>query len=372
MTKSFFDTYKLRLQQFADMSQAVGNRSDYVQGGGGNTSCKIDDTLMAIKASGFRLNQITSEQAYAVLDYDKIRQFYNEADPASLDDIEKSGSSVAADAVRSFEGLQKVRPSVEAGFHSMLDRFVVHSHSIYANLITCSENGRDFASKIMAKLNLNFAFVAYINPGAQLTFQIVRARNQAASSDGSLPSVIFLENHGMIVTSDEMADCLAIHEDVNQAIKDYFELDNEAWQEPSIEKVEGRESTFRSSSDLLKKLFAEVPWNLKILAENALYPDQLVFLADQAVVIESGTAADWLSADKKLPQKCNIFRENGEVIYRCGEQEALTMEQTLTAVLFIYKHVKAAGSEIKLLSDEGKDFISNWESEKYRKSINTN
>jgi rhamnose utilization protein RhaD (predicted bifunctional aldolase and dehydrogenase) len=46
------------LQEFTRMSQTAGSRSDYVQGGGGNTSCKLDDTLMAIKASGFQLGQI--------------------------------------------------------------------------------------------------------------------------------------------------------------------------------------------------------------------------------------------------------------------------------------------------------------------------
>jgi ribulose-5-phosphate 4-epimerase/fuculose-1-phosphate aldolase len=370
MTISFFDDYKISLQQFAEMSQAVGNRSDYVQGGGGNTSCKLDNNLMAIKASGYRLNQITPDQGYAVLDYDSLKKFYNETDPSSLEDIEKSGSTVAAASVRSIEGLKKVRPSVEAGFHSMLERFVIHSHSIYANLLTCSVQGRDIAEKIMAQQGINFAYVAYMNPGAQLTFEIVRARIKAAAADGKLPSVIFLENHGLIATSDDMTDCLQTHEIVNKAIKSYFELDND-WAEPSLEKLAGHENMFRSTSGLLKKLLAELPWDLKMLAENALYPDQLVFLADQVKAIESGSAADFDLSNNKLPAKCNIFRESSEVIYNCGEQEALTMEQTIAAVLFIYKHVRSKGYDIGLLSDEGRDFISNWESEKYRKSINT-
>jgi len=71
------------------MSRLAGSASDYVQGGGGNTSCKVDDTLMAIKASGFRLDQIGRDQAYAVLDYQALRRFYLETDPGTLADIEQ-------------------------------------------------------------------------------------------------------------------------------------------------------------------------------------------------------------------------------------------------------------------------------------------
>lgn len=47
-----------------------------MQGGGGNTSVKLDDTLMAIKASGFCLKDIEIDKAYAVLDYAALRRFY--------------------------------------------------------------------------------------------------------------------------------------------------------------------------------------------------------------------------------------------------------------------------------------------------------
>ena len=38
---------KKKEKAFEKMSKAAGARSDYVQGGGGNTSVKFDDSLMA-------------------------------------------------------------------------------------------------------------------------------------------------------------------------------------------------------------------------------------------------------------------------------------------------------------------------------------
>ena len=54
----FFKTNEKRLSEFARVSGSVGARADYVQGGGGNTSVKLEGGLMAIKASGFCLKDI--------------------------------------------------------------------------------------------------------------------------------------------------------------------------------------------------------------------------------------------------------------------------------------------------------------------------
>ena len=76
-----------------------------------------------------------------------------------------------------------------------------------------------------------------------------------------------------------------------------------------------------------------------------------------------------MASGASAEEKCVIFRQTGEVFYQCKEPEALTIEQTLIAILFIHKHIKAQGYTVKLMSEAGKSFISNWESEKYRKSI---
>ena len=67
--------YRNELNDLVKISQFVGKRIDYVQGGGGNTSVKLDASLMAIKASGYKLSQITEESAYVTLNYKKIADF---------------------------------------------------------------------------------------------------------------------------------------------------------------------------------------------------------------------------------------------------------------------------------------------------------
>ena len=72
---NFFDMHRERLEAFARVSGTVGARADYVQGGGGNTSVKLEGGLMAIKASGYCLKDIEVDKAYAVLDCTALREF---------------------------------------------------------------------------------------------------------------------------------------------------------------------------------------------------------------------------------------------------------------------------------------------------------
>ena len=116
----FIEQNKEKLTAFAALSSTLGARPDYVQGGGGNTSVKLDGGLMAIKASGFCLKDIREDRAYAVLDYKKISAFYAENEPADLADVEKEGAACTKASTMHIDGLDDLRPSVEAGFHSIL------------------------------------------------------------------------------------------------------------------------------------------------------------------------------------------------------------------------------------------------------------
>ena len=64
---NFFETNRTNLENFRRVSGTVGARADYVQGGGGNTSVKLDGGLMAIKASGYCLKDIDVDKAYALM-----------------------------------------------------------------------------------------------------------------------------------------------------------------------------------------------------------------------------------------------------------------------------------------------------------------
>ena len=366
---SFVQTHQDVLQRFTTMSVQTGSRSDYVQGGGGNTSCKLNDTLMAIKASGYCLGQITPDNAYAVLDYRALRAFYENTDPLTLEDVEKSGSDCARESTVVIEGLSALRPSVEAGFHSVLDRYVLHSHAIYANLICCTAEGAELADRVMEGLGESYAYVPYINPGAQLTFAISDAREQSRVRFGSAARVIFMENHGLIVTADDENECLRLHEAVNSSICRFMQVSFADWPVPQIAEVASQPSYLCSATPLLRSRLLQGGWDMDFFLAQALYPDQLVFLGGQLSIVDDTDMSTYLNSGKEPETKVTIFSQSGEILYTGARAAAQTIEETLYALFFITDTIARSGYTLKTMGDAGKHFIQNWESEKYRKSV---
>ncbi len=349
--EGYLKMYEKRLEELEFISRAVGLRSDYVQGGGGNTSVKLDEKLMAVKASGFLLKGVTRQEGFVVVDYRKIKDYYQQVDLDSDRDFEKESAEFAKNSVVEMPGLKTLRPSVEAGFHSFLKTHVIHTHPVYANILCCSVEGRELARSILESRGYSWVWVPYINPGFCLTLKIKQETEACLKSSGSFPRLVLMENHGLIVTEDGAEKCVAMHEEVNRLIAEQLKV-TEAFPEPRLEKLD--EETYISRTPYLKERMRDGA--AAEYFKNVLYPDQLVYLGE-GISFDGGGG------------KVSVDTKTGEVKYKAGFQEALTMEEIMLAVLYITEGVKKAGLTLKAMTGEDIDFIKNWESEAYRKSL---
>ena len=353
----FFDENKRMLEDFSRISKLAGARADYVQGGGGNTSVKLAGGLMAIKASGFCLSDIEPDKAYAVLDGAALRDFYLTSEPAQFENVESAGSSKAKESVKVIEGLAQLRPSVEAGFHSVLKTFVVHTHSVYANLAACAVDCRDICKTAFADATYSWGLVPYVDPGANLTFAIRDELRRVEKESGKIPSVIIMQNHGIIVHDDDPDTCLALHADANERLAKQFGISADSFPAVLIREVE--EGLYEADTPYLTEALAGGGYTEQFLLEQPLYPDQMVFLI--------GTfSMDKPSVDEG---QCVADSSTGRVLMRMDAKKAQVLAETLTAVVFIIAHIGAAGHPLSTMGEAAKHFIANWESEKYRKSL---
>ena len=354
---TFFEENASRLKDFARMSQSVGARADYVQGGGGNTSVKLEGGLMAIKASGYCLKDIRPDKAYAVLDYASLRAFYNDNDPAAFEDVEKTGSAKAKEYTKAIEGLDPLRPSVEAGFHSLLDTFVAHSHSVYANMAACSKECLAIVGEALKDADYTWGFVPYTDPGARLTFSIRDELARVEKETGRRPAVIFMENHGLIAHHDDPDECLRIHTDVNARIAAAFGVAADSFPPVSVKEIEG--GLVEAVAPYLSEQILSGDFSEKFFLESPLYPDQLVFLTGSFRVTDALPAEGECAADPT----------NGRVLFNMPASKAQVIAETLTAVVFICRQIEKSGYTLSTMGEAAKAFIANWESEKYRKSL---
>ncbi len=341
--------YSKELEELQKISQAVGNSPDLVQGGGGNTSVKLNEELMAVKASGYKLSQITPKEGFVVVNYKNIKGYYENVDLSSDIDYEQDSVAFVKQNVVEMEGLQSLRPSVEAGFHSVLKKYVIHSHSVYANIVCSSQEGKSLADKIFGD---SYLWIPYINPGFSLTLKIKDGIQECIKKKGQFPEVILMENHGLIVHTNDCEQCIDLHQKVNQRIKDYLKIENNY---PAIDIVQLEENTYASKTRYLTEFLGKGTINDDFFKQY-LCPDQLVYLDGNVSI----------NAEEN---KLNIDTTTGKIIYKTSKAEARTIEETLLAFIYVVNNIKKCNLILKTMSKEEVAFIQNWESEKYRKSM---
>jgi rhamnose utilization protein RhaD (predicted bifunctional aldolase and dehydrogenase) len=182
------------LDDLIKVSQYVGCRADYVQGGGGNTSVKYAEKQMLIKASGTLLKELDNTRGWTRLSLPDLAVY--PGDPC---------------------------PSMESSFHAILGRCVLHSHCVYVNVLTCAHEGK----AILSRLFPDALWVDYATPGEPLT-QAIQATLTPNHVAGDV--IIFLKNHGIIVSSEDADRAIEWHEKVTQRIMRELKL-------PSFETV---------------------------------------------------------------------------------------------------------------------------------------
>ena len=258
---------------------------------------------------------------------------------------------------RTIEGLAALRPSVEAGFHSILDTYVAHSHSVYANLCTCSKELPEIAKKALEGADYSWGWVSYVDPGARLTFSIRDELRRVEAETGRRPAAIFMQNHGLIAHADDPDECIRIHADVNDRIARAFGLENGCF--PKVEIRELGDGLCEAVCPYLSEQLATGDFSEKFMLESPLYPDQLVFLTGSFSFGEGEPEEGMAVANPKT----------GRVTFRMSAAKAQVIAETLTAIVFIVRNIAQNGYTLSTLGEAAKQFIANWESEKYRKSM---
>ena len=234
---------------------------------------------------------------------------------------------------------------------------MVHTHSVYANLAACSTACRPIAAQAFAGAAYTWGWVPYTDPGANLTFAIRDELRRVEKETGKAPSVILMQNHGIIVHDDDPDVALAIHTDANERLARMFGLSGTSF--PKIAVREMAAGIYAADVPYLAGQFQTGGYTQEFLMTKPLYPDQMVFLTDTFYLDQETLGAGQAVASSKT----------GELLMQMDAKKALTLTETLTAVFFVMEHIRKAGYELSTMGEAAKKFIANWESEKYRKSL---
>jgi len=351
--------YNKRLQQIVELSHRFGT-TDFVHGGGGNTSVK-NDTVLWVKPSGTTLSSLKAE-SFLAMDRQILSKIY---------EIEPSAESAAREALIKKKMVQAVLPqtpgraSVEAPLHNSLGaRFVVHTHPAIVNGMTCSRQGPAACKELFP----DALWMDYIDPGWMLC---MKARHQILkykAEKGHEPQIIFLKNHGVFVAADGPERVYAIYEGIMSKLRTHYDKANLSTTlkiKPCLFGDE-LESAKKKISDAMQtgQLCIEACGAFDI-TEGPVSPDHIVYSKSYPLIEEPTQKAIETFKEKNgyLPQVMAF----GNAVFALGETEkkaSLALELAQDGAL-VKKLARAFGG-IEYMTGRAREFIENWEVESFR------
>jgi rhamnose utilization protein RhaD (predicted bifunctional aldolase and dehydrogenase) len=355
----------IELKNFAEISKYAGERFDLVQAAGGNTSVKLKNSEMLIKASGFLLSDVTENYGYSKVDTKKIENIVknktitNEAD-------RKKKELLVKEFVEEATLDKNNRPSIETLLHSSLYKYTLHTHPIVVNMIVIQKEWREVLTSIFK--NENIALVSYKTPGIDLALEL----DKVISAFVTVPKILFLQNHGLIITSDDVDDIERLTEFVLSKIEDYLKIDMSRYKLTNkisklINSVEKKSNIAFLSED--KYLNEQLLQNQELFLQTPFCPDSLVFCGVSAVIIRDLIDTKVLQDYKKkyfdLP-KVIIFNQHIFFI-AANIKKAKEMEEVMKFHIMVLEKNKKNNKNF--LEFQELLYLNNWEAENYRKKI---
>jgi len=356
MIKGFLYETGGHMIDFLRISKYAGMREDLVQAGGGNSAFKLSSDKMVIKASGCQLADVSEKSGYAVVNPAAIRAAFLDCD--DLDKITKE----KADKILEDAFIKGTRPSIETFLHSLSGKYSLHTHPIVVNAIGCRKDG----TRIFGELFPEALIVPYATPGVELAKAYFRTYREYKQEKDYDPKIVFLMNHGLLVSAETGDEVIALTEGAVKNIEQYLDIDMTA---------------YHAASDLMSLYNDGIIWRVtdsNILTaqkkighiwNHAFCPDCVVFLGKNIYEIAGNeiNLSEFQAFVESNGVPTVISYKGNLYIHAVSVRNAMDIQSVLSFSAQVME--LNAGHECSMLREAEKNFLLNWDAEKYRKSL---
>ncbi|OHB56175.1 MAG: hypothetical protein A2Y12_12400 [Planctomycetes bacterium GWF2_42_9] len=378
------------LKELIEISNNVGSDLTLIQGGGGNTSVKTGDgKYMYIKASGTALKDMTQEKGWRKIDIERTISILDDKMLSTLDSDSREAEVVHRLNISCVDGLKNAgRPSVEAHLHAMLNKYVIHLHPNMVGAYVSAKNGLPMLQKLFANEKKHFLWIEYADPGLTLARKVSALISEYVDKYGTKPEILFLEKHGIFISTASYDAALKLVDKVKKI------CGRKLKQTPKVKIKAIDNEIINSAKSAIRKAYFNATGQYvmvshfvdrqissfmqrkdagKLLAYEALSPDEIVYTNGPALWIEK-TDSKYIEAKltKQIAKESKpslAFLVKGLGLFVVGNYSLLnTTKDIVKSSLFIRVCAASMGG-INPLNTRQRNFIKNWESESFRKSI---
>ncbi|MBN1414095.1 MAG: SDR family NAD(P)-dependent oxidoreductase [Bacteroidales bacterium] len=371
------------IKDLIEISRYYGKNKDYIIAGGGNTSYKNSEFIW-IKASGTSLASI-DENGFVKLSREKLQRI---GTAVYSNDALKREAQVKADLFTAIEPDQQGRPSVETSLHDIISyRYVVHTHATRINGVLCAKNSREVITRLFGESAL---YIEYTDPGYVLFTKTKERIDQYHEKQGKDPNIIFLENHGTLVSADTVKEIKELYEQVERLLKKENKVTLPSKGKPLHETVKAILPALRMMltgdkpkilrirhNELIEGFYTNEEAFRKIHAPFT--PDIIVYCKSKYLYIDETGSSESVIAAIRL-QLDRFVKENGfipriilikDVGLVAAEDNWASAEIVLDVfedLMKISMYTGNAGGP-RFLNKDQISFIDNWEVENYRRQL---
>jgi rhamnose utilization protein RhaD (predicted bifunctional aldolase and dehydrogenase)/NAD(P)-dependent dehydrogenase (short-subunit alcohol dehydrogenase family) len=383
------------LDAIVELSHRFGTDPEFTRAGGGNSSAKVDGVLY-IKASGTQLATLTKETLIGL----RMASLLERLDAPNVGGAEAGRDDVMDAALDARIGRDDGRrPSVELMFHALLSqRYVLHTHSIIVNAVTCAGRGAALTAELFGERVL---WIPYTDPGMPLARRIRdlwRARTAvAATAAPGEPAILFLQNHGLVVAADTVEEIDHLTAWVVATIQERLGPEPPSRPEPPARpsrlEPAAVSAAVRVIGPVLRAALATGPrlkvvtfddsaFSTQLIADGPLTPDQIVYAGLSPLVLDPlPTDFDAAALEGQVVAAVEAFeaargyKPNVVVTPNLGCFAAGSSIEASETVRDVYlDSVKVASLAVRLggvrpMSEPERGFIEKWEAEEYRRRV---
>lgn len=193
------------LKELVKMSRLVGKDAELINGVGGNTSIKTKDGFMYIKASGTALKDMTIQRGWRRIRLENLSRILADKTLLSLG-VEERNRKMSDALLKACDDKQikTIRPSIETWFHSILGRCVIHLHPPAVLAYVCAKSGQQQFERLFKNYLSVPLWVPYTELGFTSAKKIAREITKYNIRYGKSPEIIFMQNHGVIISSQNL------------------------------------------------------------------------------------------------------------------------------------------------------------------------
>jgi rhamnose utilization protein RhaD (predicted bifunctional aldolase and dehydrogenase) len=349
------------MKELVRASRYIGSRFDLVQSGGGNTSVK-EDGFLYVKSSGTYLGDMTIDSGITKLDLNVLSREIQEVILSDVDDLDKKTLENTGAEILKKAYVAGNKSSIETFLHASFKKYVLHTHPIPVSF-SVSTNVIDTLHEMFPE-----AFISeYRTPGIELLLGVKEYLGKQVSVKG--PVIIFLKNHGLVVSADTAQEAIDCTNRVCDAVSQYINFDLSAYKKSGdiFNVLSDLSYDFPIVSLVQNKEISNYIENLTSREVNSFRPDIFIYLGWAIPDISFDIRSSFQKFKTTYHAYPSVFTFDGNVYIQGPSYKKI---KEIEDVLLSYVKIMLVDNskKIRCLAIDELRYLSNWDAEKYRKN----